>query len=514
MLSSEFKLAIERCDWLFDFFALGYDFAVNRVTPPTGEPMEEVYPELARRVQDLARLRMRQRLVAADGAIPRELLEYLKAGSATDWQRVCGDELEGQPFLIRLLAVLRLIDEVAADFSYFSFGISSREWPEVRTFLQQNRQALNKDPLRRVVLKPPALSAMDWWALAVRSGWKEPVPRGQFQHRIFQNLCRVPSPIDCDIEHFVICSADDAEQSITGPLKVAVIPTIERMDPQASFAALSPGPLRVKAVPPSNFTVEVGGVPADFEPMLAEVEGALRAVCGQGVHIVVFPELVVPDPVLERVQQILLSIAREDRPTPFLVVAGTFGRVEPTNGDTYNEAVVLNGRGTVIFRQRKMHAYTMQPYEQPKYALQAMFGGQPRTEKMAIVPRKLLFCDSPAAGFRVSVLICEDFCQETPGLELIRQMKGNLVLLPVMAGTLHGSGFVKAAESLASNPEAVVVVGNSRSLPSRQPCAQDESCALGIVGSPLYLSIHGGGVVNVHLLTGPRKHGALEFSLP
>ena len=73
-----------------------------------------------------------------------------------------------------------------------------------------------------------------------------------------------------------------------------------------------------------------------------------------------------------------------------------------------------------------MHAYTMHGYEQPKYGLRNIFQGQPKTEQMELMPRVLVVCDSPVLGLRMSVLICEDFCQQTPGLEAIRNLRCTL----------------------------------------------------------------------------------------
>jgi predicted amidohydrolase len=206
-----------------------------------------------------------------------------------------------------------------------------------------------------------------------------------------------------------------------------------------------------------------------------------------------------------------LSIASQGDPTPFLVLAGTFGRLDADSGKVYNEAVILNGRGNELFRQRKMHAYTMHGYEQPKYGLSLLFNGEPRTERMAIMPRVLVACDSPMLGLRISVLICEDFCQQTPGIEAVRKLRSNLVLSPVMAGALdQNSGFFQTTSQLVLDPECVVVVAYSRALPSQQRCASTNSCSLGIFGSPLYKPKAG----RVHLMIESDPRVSLRFEIP
>jgi predicted amidohydrolase len=507
MDADSFKTEIQYCDWLFDLFAIGYDYIATRVTP---SDLDANYPDLTSVIGQLASMRFAELLVAADGGVPPEVLDFLRP--AASWGRVSCVDLEGEPFLTRLLALLRLIDEVTAGVSHFSFGLSPREWPKVRTFLRSHHNVLSKNSHRGVILKPLPLDTMALWRVAVAAGWQEPLERGQFHHRLFHNLLRLPESLDYELKHIVLRSADDAEMSVTGNLRVGVIPLVKEMEVRTSGAELNPGPLRIADVPPSRFAVEVetGVDPAgSYSAMFADLDGALTALCEMETHIILLPELVVPDVVLERVKSLLLSIAKKGGPTPFLVLAGTFGRPDADSGKIYNEAVILNGRGNELFRQRKMHAYTMHGYEQPKYGLNAVFRGKPRTELMEVMPRVLVVCDSPVLGLRINVLICEDFCQQAPGLEAARKLRSNFILSPVMAGALdQNSGFYQTASQLVLDPECVVIVGNSRALPSQQPCAATDSCNLGIFASPLYDPSAG----RVHLLTSRDPRGFLHFS--
>jgi len=509
MDAESFKSEIKNCDWLFDLFAIGYDFIATRVTPTD---LDAKYPDLARTIGELAGTGLRDQLVAADGEVPPGLLPFLVA--TADWEHSPTTEFESERFLTRLLALLRLIDEVAAGVNYFNFGLSGREWPKVRSFLRAHHNLLSKSTARRVIVKPPPFDGAEWWQAAVAAGWMEPVERGQFHHRLFQNVVRLPEFLDHDLRHIVLRSADDAERNIGASLRVGVIPLIRNMEIKSSVAKLSPGSLRIVAYPPAEFGVEIessGDPITDFTPLLAEVENALPRLCQMGAHIILLPELVVPDPVLERVKSLLLSISSHGDATPFLVVAGTFGRADADSGRVYNEAVILNGRGNELFRQRKMHAYTMHGYEQPKYGLNILFEGKPKTERMELMPRVLTVCDSPMLGWRVSVLICEDFCQQTPGIEAVRRLRSNLLLSPVMAGSLdQDSSFFQTSSQLVLDPECIVVVANSRALPSQQPCAKTDSCSLGIFGSPLYKPNAG----RIHLLTAADPKGFLKFEIP
>lgn len=509
MDADSFKSEIRNCDWLFDLFAIGYDFIATRVTPTD---LDAKYPDLGRVVGELASTGLRSRLVAADGELPPGVVPFLVATS--DWEHVPLFNFESEPFLTRLLALLRLIDEVSAGVSYFNFGLSGREWPKVRSFLRAHHNLLSKNTARKVILKPPPFDGAAWWQAAVAAGWMEPVERGQFHHRIFQNLVRLPEFLDHGVKHIVLRSADDAERDISAPLRVGVIPLVRNMEVRSSVAELIPGPLRIVAYRPAEFGVEVEpsrDPTAAFAPLFAEVENALPALCRMGAHIILLPELVVPDPILDKVKSLLLSISSHGDTTPFLVVAGTFGRRDAASGRLYNEAVILNGRGNELFRQRKMHAYTMHDYEQPKYGLNVLFEDKPRTERMELMPRVLTVCDSPMLGLRISVLICEDFCQPTPGVEAVRKLRSNLLLSPVMAGNLDkDSGFFQTSSQLALDPESIVVVANSRALPSQQDCAKTDSCSLGIFASPLYKPKAG----STHMLTNADPKGFLSLEIP
>jgi hypothetical protein len=295
------KNEIRTCNWLFDLFAIGYDFIATRVTPTD---LDAKHPDLARVIGEPAAMRFRNLLVAADGGIPGRVIRFLNP--AADWEHVTADELESEAFLTRLLGLLRLIDEVAAGLNYFNFGLSPGEWPKARAFLRSHHNVLSKNPQRRVILKPPPLDAANWWQSAVAAGWQEPIQRGQFHHRLFQNLVRLPESLDHDLKHIVLRSADDAERSISSALKIGVIPLVKQIQVGSSGAKLIPGPLRIVDHPPAEFAVEIessGNSIADFAPMLAELENALPALCQSGSNILLLPELVVPDAVLEKVKR-------------------------------------------------------------------------------------------------------------------------------------------------------------------------------------------------------------------
>src|ERR1700675_1540317 len=105
MDADSFKTEIQYCDWLFVLFAIGYDYIATRVTP---SDLDANHPDLASVIGQLASMRFAELLVAAGGGVPPEVLDFLRP--AAGWGRVSCVDLEGEPFLTRLLALLRLID--------------------------------------------------------------------------------------------------------------------------------------------------------------------------------------------------------------------------------------------------------------------------------------------------------------------------------------------------------------------------------------------------------------------
>ena len=113
-----FETEIQKCDWLFDLFAIGYDYIATRVTPAD---LDANYPRLASDIGRLAAMHAANLLVAADGGVPPQIVEFLRP--ATSWSGVSILDLEGKPFLTRLLLFL-LTGERDKEVRYTS-------WPDI-----------------------------------------------------------------------------------------------------------------------------------------------------------------------------------------------------------------------------------------------------------------------------------------------------------------------------------------------------------------------------------------------
>ena len=494
----EFRSTLDSCDWLFDFFAAGFDYLSKRFVPDERDILQFDWEEQVDRV---AAQKLVQRFVRDDGTIPDAAWHYLQVPSRNE-------EWTQRPFLIRLLALLTAIDMASAGFNYFLPGQELDTWNDVRQRLFRFG-ALNRRARGRVVLLPPRLSpdsANVWWRRAIDlNEWESQPLRGSHLYRWFVNLCRVPDIQDCLIEHKILAAEQDLTPDEWRYLRIAVVPLVERMEVNDGFARLLPGPLRMVGVDcnPPGFSVDIDeatSTVSQCEDLARRAESAIRALAERGVQIVIFPELVVPDPVLIRIKSTLRHLNRGGNATIQLVLAGTFLRkIQESAGEVpFNVAVVLNGQGEELWRQSKLHPYQMEYYEQLRYGLEVVFKstheGNRRKEVIECSPRKLVFCDSRVAGLRMTVIICEDACHSSPGLSAIRALRPNLAMSPVMAGALLSDRqFGKTAADLAREPGATTLVGNSGGLASSEwenRAAKGErlpfaNAPLGIVALPL-----------------------------
>jgi hypothetical protein len=210
----------------------------------------------------------------------------------------------------------------------------------------------------------------------------------------------------------------------------------------------------------------------------------------RGAQIVLFPEMVVPDPVLARLRQVLYDLADSGKTCPALILAGTFSRASKGHSSSapFNVAVALNDRGEELWRQRKLQPYEMKRYEQQRFGLEKILDSDSCSEYMSFVPRRLQVVDSRRTGLRMVTLICED-ATRAPGLTTARDLRANLILAPVMAGPLtHECSFAVNLDPVVNDYDAVFIVANSGPLARAAWNDPKNPPPLGILGVPLVLS--------------------------
>lgn len=516
MIKGQLRQTIERGDWLFDFFAHGYDFAAIHINPEVEGDASADWADETRRAKSVG---IEQQIIDADGSIPSGLRSYLNLPDDS--------QMTERPFLLRLLCLLQAIDSASAGFSYFAPFREPGTWPVVRTVLSKGPHNLTREAGGFVLCKPSRLFPLEsgvWWREIKDAGtWTDIPERGLHHARRFVNLCRVPEPDGYELEVRVLTDAEDLRPTDWSRVRVAFAPMLERLGVSGTVAFLHPGPLQLFKNRERRFTISISPPdPPDVacEPLSTSAEAVLRFAAQQNAQIVAFPELAVPDPVLQRIKRVLLDLSRTGSRSPQLVFAGTFLRAHSSSqtGLPYNEAVILNGRGDELWRQRKLHPYAMQPYEQKMYKLNSVLGGVDACqEDVENFPRRIVVCDSPATGIRAIVLICEDGGQEMPTRQAIRVLQPNLVFNPVMAGALHENrSFVRNADGLARDPQTIVLIANSAVLPRSEDPRPRAKPPVGVIAFPLLAtSSHKTYEILRHVRKiGPARTEIVLFSCP
>ena len=358
MISSPdaFRDAASLSDWIFDLFAHGFDFLNGRFIPNDDPALADLWDAAE---EEIKRLDMVDQLVRADGGIPLEVKQYLDIPG--------GDaEMQSTEFYIRLFSVLSAIDRAAADPNYLHAHtrLGGSRWSRVIEHFERSGKQLQRQTPGYVVFKPRYFQQrpyLQWSDEARTSGeWIEIPKRGEHLEKYFENLLRVFPLNDCELDFRVLNPIQDFHDGSWKKLRVGLVPLIQELKVRPSDAQLLPGPLLMKrdASTPS-FSIEIDGDPKNVCADLSDrAEAALRHVAKEGCQIVLFPEMVMPDPVLRRLKEVLAELAGRNENRPFLTVAGTFTRLLPHHATKpFNVAVVLNHRGEELWRQQKAQPY-------------------------------------------------------------------------------------------------------------------------------------------------------------
>jgi hypothetical protein len=480
-----FRKEYRRCSWIFDLFAHGFDFLNGRFFPRSDPVLEDMWDFEEEKIK---RSNIDTQIISADGAIPPIVRDYLD---------LPGDaEMERPQFYIRLFSLLSVIDRLAGDLNYLSasrFHTGSR-WAQTADHFERRKQ-LQKKASGYVVFKPHYFMQRPserWLAQALRDSkkWKKIPRRGEDLDSYFQNLLRLSGPEDCELEFRILNPNQDFPELDWETLRVGIVPLIEQLKVRESDAQLLPGPLVIKKESsiPSTFGVQVEApLNGEHSDLCSRAEEGLRYLAEQGCQIALFPEMVMPDPTVAHIQNVLEELALQNRPRPGLVLGGTFTRPVPQYSPSrnFNVAVVLNHRGEELWRQRKMHPYEMQRYEQQNFGLETILNSDSCRENITVDNRKLRLVDSPATGIRMVVLICEDATRD-PGLRAVRELRPTLILAPVMAGPLEPSGgFGHSVSRALQQTDSIFVVANSAALARAAWGTRDGAPPLAIVGLPL-----------------------------
>ena len=260
-------------------------------------------------------------------------------------------------------------------------------------------------------------------------------------------------------------------EEIDGTLKIAVVQIID----DVSFFTIEQSSATVEDRPGYWFS----GI-QNPKQVSESVKKILTDLSTCGVNIVVFPELTVPEDVLLTIQQTFrLSSLRietmESSDELVMVIAGSFHK--ECEGKRFNICPVLGPGGIKLWEQKKMHPFTLMPYEAssiPQLSGSDEFKSKGGIEAINLVgsrsnrpkaERKIVICDAPPIG-RMVVLICLDFI--LPEYEaVLRELGVNMVFVPAMTPSV--GEFQHAARHYGAFAQASVFMANSCAVARKRP---------------------------------------------
>jgi hypothetical protein len=234
-----FRDRYERCDWIFDLFAHGFDFLNGRFFPPKLEGHDE---DWEREDEDVRKRNLVDLVARADGDIPIELRRYLRIPGADA-------ELEMVEFCLRLYCALNAIDRGVADLNYlagFARPLPGR-WERATEHLELKRRQLQRSASGHVVFRPRDFetAGTTWPARTPASGrWTQLPTRGVNLSDYFRNLLRVEETNDCSVDIRLVSPAQDFEMDPT-ELRIGIVPLVDALKANPTDALLLPGPLRL-----------------------------------------------------------------------------------------------------------------------------------------------------------------------------------------------------------------------------------------------------------------------------
>lgn len=490
MSPDRFREDYHRCRWIFDLFAHGFDFLNGHFFPNSGldtDPDPVLEDRWDSEEEKIKHANLEAEIVAADGAVPNAVRQYLDLPG--------GDAAILAPeFCMRLFALLSAIDRMAGSLNYLGACLyqGRGQCANISSFFEQKKE-LQQMASGHVIFKSRYFKqapAQAWLERALsQDTWQQMPPRGEHLSNYFTNLLRIKSQGEYQPKFQVLRAIQDFPQLDWKAIRIGIAPLVEEIKAHETEAQLLPGPLvlRKESEAPCTFGISIAGTQEACSELCARAGAALRYLADQGCQIVLFPEMVVPDPVVLSLKDVLRELARQDRPRPGLVLAGTFTRSLPeySQKSPFNVSIALNHCGEELWRQRKMQPYDMKEHEQKRFGLYRILKSKSCRENIAFQNRKLKLVDSPATGLRMMVLICED-ATGNPGLRAVNDLQPNLILIPVMAGPLHlTSGFGESVAGALKETPGIFVVANSAALANAASEKNGEPPPLAIVGLPL-----------------------------
>ncbi len=250
--------------------------------------------------------------------------------------------------------------------------------------------------------------------------------------------------------------------------------------------------------------------PADSAATAARAIDVVTSMLADGATLVALPELVMDKDAIGAVRS---SVKSGPHNGGRVLVLGT-GLSEVTSGGKvalhYNEATVCDGRGRVLFSQRKVNHYSMSPERMCECSI-VPERDEAHIENCA-TGHELVICDLPGMG-RLMVLICEDFAQETPGRGLAQSLMPDWIVTPVLDIALSPGRWTHQ-KSFSLGIPARMVVSGSTTLSVRKAKVGDLASLDASSGVAMMFDGRvgaAGRLVTAGCLTGANAHAVVEW---
>ncbi len=412
------------------------------VEPRVGEIIAEPWDPLSAREFDI----FHGKLIEANGpGLPSEFLPYLRGDRKASWS------IEPEDPAKRGFLLMRVIDRafrVALPETAYTWSGTVCVKPG-QLMLRMHHRYLSDGHLAAVgsglvAMLGPMTGLMRADAPEARNG-------DQFEHQ-FVNITVVPPLAAGRKLVFKTFAPSEFPHDSTAPSRVGLAPIAQDEHDLIFTTAVREPHCYIDARPHNSEATAI---------RTAEVVCTMLA---DGARLVALPELVLDKEAIGAVRS-NLRIGAHDGGR--IVVLGT-GLSEMTAGGAsslhYNEAVVVDGRGRILFRQRKLNHYSMTAQRMRDCKI------SPERDVAHIencaTGSDLVICDLPGVG-RLMVLICEDFAQARPGRHAAQLLSPDWIITPILDIEIS-TGRWTQQKSFSLGTVAKIVVSGSTTLSVRK----------------------------------------------
>jgi len=194
------------------------------------------------------------------------------------------------------------------------------------------------------------------------------------------------------------------------------------------------------------------------------VAACVTALCKEGAHIIVLPELAVSKATLDRLRDTVRAVG------PTSALAFVFAGTRRVESDTlpWNRSIVLDHLGNIVLEQDKLSRWNLDREMRGRLDVYPDPAEEGRVYEYMRPGERVEMLEIPFFG-RLAVLVCEDLCRSEPGHWIRSNMLLEMQFTPVLDSSLRpGRWTDQAGQKAVRRGRCRVVISNSLSLTHRQ----------------------------------------------